>query len=166
MAAAGTDRYPPFTLADDQSYPAHLEVAYPQRLSHGLALVKWWLLAIPQYIIVGVFTSGTFWFTWRLGGHGSSHNWPGLIGILAVIAAVVLLATGLYQRQIFDLLVGLNRWVLRVAAYAALMTDRYPPCRLDLGGQDPGSAVIADRQPDRRRHGSHPRLPDRRKQSC
>jgi hypothetical protein len=42
-------------------------------------------------------------------------NWPGLIAILAVIAAVVLLLTGRYPQQIFDLVTGLDRWVLRVA---------------------------------------------------
>ena len=40
---------------------------YPQRLSRGLALVKWWLLAIPQYIIIGLFTSGVPWLGWWVG---------------------------------------------------------------------------------------------------
>jgi hypothetical protein len=61
----------------------------------------------------------------------------GLIGILALIAAVVLGVTGSYPAGIYDLVLGMNRWVLRVAAYAGLMTDRYPPFRLDMGGREP-----------------------------
>ncbi|HUZ38913.1 MAG TPA: DUF4389 domain-containing protein [Streptosporangiaceae bacterium] len=147
IGAFGTDRYPPFSLADDPSYPAHLEIAYPERLSRGLVLVKWWLLAIPQYIIVGLFTGGGVWFAWRLGNDNANGSWPGLIGILAIVAAVVLLVTGRYPQQIFDFVLGLNRWVLRVAAYAGLMTDQYPPFRLDMGGHDPGSALTLPQPP-------------------
>jgi hypothetical protein len=118
--ALGTDKYPPFSLDPDPNYPADLEVVYPEQLSNGLVLVKWWLLAIPHMIIVGIFQGG-------YGGRGGG----GLISILALISAVVLLFTGKYPEEIFKLVIGMNRWSYRVAGYVALMTDEYPPFRLD-----------------------------------
>lgn len=121
-SALGTDRYPPFTPKPVPDYPARLEVAYPDHLSRGLVLVKWWLLAIPHYVVVAFFDGGfgRFWG-------------PGLIGVLVVFAAVVLLFKQRYPRDMFDLVMGMNRWVFRVVAYAALMRDEYPPFRLDIG---------------------------------
>src|SRR3954447_19979845 len=138
-SALGTDRYPPFTLADVPDYPARLEVEYPRSLSRGLALVKWWLLALPQYLVVGVFAGGA-WAGWNAtNDHATWTSAGGLIGLLVCIAGIVLLFTGRYPRTIFDFVMGLNRWVYRVGAYAALMTDAYPPFRLDMGAHEPAS---------------------------
>jgi Domain of unknown function (DUF4389) len=134
--ALGTDRYPPFTLADVPDYPARLNVEYPQALSRGLVLVKWWLLALPQYLIVGVFAGGAWAGFNAAGDHGGWSSGGGLIGLMVCIAGVVLLFTGRYPRSIFDFIMGMNRWVFRVAAYATLMTDAYPPFRLDMGGHE------------------------------
>ena len=114
--ALATDKYPPFSL-ESRDYPADLSVEYPERLSRGLVLVKW-ILAIPHYIVVGIFNGG-----W-------GYRYPGLAAILAFFAAVVNLFTGKYPSEMFDLVLGMNRWVYRVAAYFALMTDEYPPFRL------------------------------------
>ncbi len=151
-----TDRYPPFSLADDPAYPARLDVAYPERLSQGLVWVKWWLLAIPHYIIVGLFTSGLIWWTTNFGeGDRFLDIGGGLIGVLALVAALMLLFTARYPKPLFDLIMGLNRWVFRVAAYAALMRDEYPPFRLDIGGLEPppdmvqpGSIVAPTKPPE------------------
>ncbi|GAA5018116.1 hypothetical protein GCM10023258_04730 [Terrabacter aeriphilus] len=133
----GTDRYPPFSLDDDPDYPAHLSIAYPERLSRGLVLVKWWLLAIPHYLILGLLVGGSWGWTaardegWRVDPVGG-----GILGLLVVVAGLFLLFTDRYPRSLFDLVVGLNRWVYRVVAYAALMTDAYPPFQLDEGGAE------------------------------
>jgi hypothetical protein len=110
-------------------------------LSRGLALVKWWLLAIPHYLVIGLFTSGLVWSTTELNGFGdeTSQVGGGLIGILVLIAAVALTFTGRYPQGLFDLVMGLNRWCYRVLGYAALMTDEYPPFRLDSGGSEPAT---------------------------
>jgi hypothetical protein len=77
---------------------------------------------------------------------GAAQGDGGSITLLALFAGVALLFTTRYPRGIFDLVVGLNRWVFRVAAYAALMTDAYPPFRLDQGGPDPGSTAAEVRE--------------------
>jgi hypothetical protein len=115
-------------------------------LSRGLVLVKWWLLAIPQYILVGVFLGGT-WAAWG----DEPWDWGfagGLIGVLVLFAGLALVFMGRYPTGIFDLVLGLDRWVARVAAYATLMTDRYPPFRLDQGAAEPERQVAAPPQPE------------------
>jgi len=132
-SALGTDRYPPFTVGDVPDYPARLEVEYPERLSRGLVLVKWWLLAIPQYVIVGFFE----------GGWGFRFWGPGLVGILVLFAGVALLFKNRYPGGIFEFVMGMNRWSLRVTAYASLMRDEYPPFRLDQGAEEPAPQAPA-----------------------
>ncbi len=138
-SALGTDRYPPFTLGE-ADYPARVEIPYPERLSRGLVLVKWWLLAIPQYLVVGIFVGGGWyargwWGTWDDGWGAPSMivvglPQPGLIGLLVLFGAVTLLFVGRYPRDIFELVIGLNRWAFRVLAYVTLLRDEYPPFRL------------------------------------
>jgi hypothetical protein len=131
-----TDRYPPFTLAATADYPAQLDVEYPAELSRGLVLVKWWLLALPHYLIISVFGGGFTLWTQSVGGDQTTRVviGGGLIGLLVLIAAIGLAFTGRYLRSLFDLVIGLHRWTYRVITYAALMTDEYPPFRLDTGG--------------------------------
>ena len=104
-----TDRYP--STVDEQA--VHLDIDYPDvehDLNRWMPLVKW-LLAIPHFIVLGLL---------------------GVAAVFAVLIAwVAILATGHYPRGLFDFVVGVGRWGLRVNAYAFLLvTDRYPPFSL------------------------------------
>lgn len=104
-----TDQYP--STVDEQA--VHLEIDYPDvegKLNRWLPLVKWFL-ALPHYVVLVVLV---------------------ILGIPAVIAAwFAILLTGRYPRGLFDFVVGVNRWWIRVYAYAFLLvTDVYPPFRL------------------------------------
>jgi hypothetical protein len=149
-SALGTDQYPPFTLADVPDYPTRLIIEYPQRLSRGLVLVKWWLLVIPHYLIVGLLVYGLRYPT----ENGTTATTIGLIPLLVLIAAVTLLFTGRYPTSLFDLVIGFGRWVMRVTVYASLMTDRYPPFRLD-------QAATNFRHRHTHRHHHHQQQPQR-----
>ena len=104
-----TDRYPSTTA--EQS--VHLELDYPEvkdDLNRWLPRVKWFL-AIPHYILLAFLAVGA------------------LVAVL--IAWFAILITGRYPRGLFDYVVGVARWALRVQAYALLLiTDRYPPFSL------------------------------------
>jgi len=110
-----TDKYPPFTLASRPDYPGDLEVDYPEQLTNWAVLVKWWLLALPQILLC-----------WAM---------EPLLQVLCFFAAWRLLFTGTVSGGMFDLLMGIVRWRYRVAVYVSLMSDEYPPFRLDLGGR-------------------------------
>ncbi len=111
---------------------------------------KWWLLALPHYVVVSIFAGGA-WAGWN--ATSDSGMWTsggGLIGLMVLVAGVVLLFTGRYPQAIFDFVMGMNRWVYRVGAYAALMTDAYPPFRLDMGAHEATSETLpADPLPPR-----------------
>jgi hypothetical protein len=104
-----SDQYP--STVDEQS--VHLDLDYPDaERDHNrwLPLVKW-LLAIPHYIVLFFLSIGAFF--------------------AVVIAWFAILITGRYPRGLFDYVVGVGRWWLRVQAYAFLLvTDRYPPFSL------------------------------------
>jgi hypothetical protein len=105
-----TDRYP--STVEEQA--VHLEIDYPDAardLNRWLPLVKW-LLAIPHYLVLVVL-------------------WPAAL-VAVVVAWFAILVTGRYPTALFDFVVGVARWSLRVDAYAFLLvTDRYPPFSLD-----------------------------------
>lgn len=133
--ALGTDRYPPFTLAEVPDYPAGLTIEHPPRLRRWLPLVAW-LFAVPHLLIIGAFTTAA---SWQIDDDGQTST----AGPLSVVGAAVLvlgfglLFTGRVLPGLYDLLVGIARWALRVIAYVALLTGVYPPFRLDQGDTEP-----------------------------
>ena len=148
--ALGTDRYPPFTLDPVPDYPATLEVAYPERLSRGLVLVKWWLLAIPHYLVVGDLRRRLVLRPASGGAAGDSHWYGGgLIGLLVLVrrgrASLhrPLPARHLRLRARHEPLALPRRRLCGADA------DEYPPFRLgSVSGAQPPSVARADRTPE------------------
>ncbi|MGO9183849.1 DUF4389 domain-containing protein, partial [Mycobacterium sp.] len=128
LFALGTDKYPPFSLQPNSEYAADLEVDYPEHLHRGLVLIKWWLLAIPHYLILIAFFRGAVFFMVNCISHHHHHwgqhhhHWVGgympvpLIAILLLIAVIALLFTGRYPKGLYDFVIGINRWAVRVRA--------------------------------------------------
>ena len=111
-------------------------------------MVKWWLLAIPHLLIVGIITGGGAVAVNASGGDDGASAGFTLLGLVVLVAAIGLLFTGRYPPGLFALNVGLNRWVYRVASYVMLLRDEYPPFRLDQGPTEPRPAA-ADGATDR-----------------
>ena len=100
------DRYPPFTLADDPEYPAHLEIEYPEEVDRWRPFVQW-ILAIPFLLIANVLQN--------------------LAHLLVIFAFFTILFTKRFPRGMFELLLVAMRWNVRGNAYAHFMVTRYPP---------------------------------------
>ena len=135
--ALGTDRYPLFTLDAVPDYPATLDVAYPSssRGARARQVVAARDPALParrnlrrERLVCRLEDRRLGRWHWGYGG--------GLVGLLVFFAGVALLFTTRYPRGIFDFVLGLDRWVARVIAYAGLMTDRISAFRLDQGGTE------------------------------
>jgi hypothetical protein len=131
----GTDRYPPFTLAEVPDYPAGLHADYPPPLKRWQPLVAW-LFAIPQLLIVGALT-GAASYTYHPNSTTTVSVPIGLVSVGILVAGLALLFAARYPRGLYDLLVGVARWSWRVVAYLALLTGTYPPFRLDQGDREP-----------------------------
>ncbi|QUR69345.1 DUF4389 domain-containing protein [Mycobacterium spongiae] len=148
LYALGTDKYPPFSLQPNSEYPADLEVDYPEKLHRGLVLVKW-LLAVPHYLVLVAFYGGLGRVArgvheWGEDQVGGGYGPPPLICVLLLIAVVALLFTARYPKGLYNFVIGINRWAVRVHAYVSLMRDEYPPFRLDMGPREHESSATAN----------------------
>ena len=131
----GTDRYPPFTLDTVPGYPADLDVEMTLDRRRWLPLVAW-LLALPHFTILAGLLDVHVVHTVPMGP--VSLVLPiGVTSTGITVIAFHLALTGRHPRGLYDLFTGVARWALRAVAYLALLTDTYPPFRLDQGGSDP-----------------------------
>jgi Domain of unknown function (DUF4389) len=102
-----TDRYPPFSLDADPTYPAQFDVPYPEDgIANWRPLVQW-LLAIPYLIVAGLLAYVAL--------------------AVAIVGAFVILFTGKLPEGMFKLILIPYRWQFRGNAYALFVVDRYPP---------------------------------------
>ena len=142
--AFGTDRYPPFSLGAEPDYPATLDIAYPEHLSRGLVLVKWWLLAIPHYLVLGFLLGGGGYLATR-NGAGSSGGLIGLLALFAVDRPAV-------HRPLPEGPVrpGARPGPVGAAGRGLRRADdrRLPAVPLDLGGADPATLVVDGQAPE------------------
>ena len=138
-SALATDKYPPFTLKDVPDYPARLELDYPETHRRGLRLIGWWIIGAPQYAIAGILSGSAVSGSATAGGSSSGWHYAtaGLIDVLVFVVAVLLLFKDRYPGDVFDVVMGFNRWCFRALAYGTLLTPVYPPFRLDSGPREP-----------------------------
>lgn len=136
----GTDRYPPFTLKAVSDYPADLEVDETLARQRRQPLLAW-LLSVPHAMIIGGLIDTQVIRVLHIG----SVSIPIFVGITAVgisVVAMQLAITGRHPQGLYDLFTGVGRWMFRAVSYLALLTDVYPPFRLDQGGAEPGEPSI------------------------
>ncbi len=145
----GTDRYPPFTLAEVPDYPAGLTIDGPPRPRRWSPLVAW-LFAIPHLIIIGALNGAVGWQVDEWNDRVTTVAPLSLVAAAVLVLGFGLLFTGRRLTGLHDLLVGVGRWTLRTVAYVALLTDRYPPLRLDQGGSEPDDPDPAPLSPTSR----------------
>ena len=108
--AGNTDQYPPFSFESRDDYPADLEIEFPESSSRLTGFFRW-ILIIPHWIISAILAD--------------------IAGILVFFALVIVLFTGRYPEGMFDIIMGMNRWIYRVQAYGWLLVDQYPPFSFD-----------------------------------